>query len=225
MRFTHPEFLWLLPVAWAWLVWLFWKSDVQIGAARRWTAFGIRLVVAGLLVIAIAGLQWLKPQEGMNVFFLLDRSDSIPSPQQEAARKFVNQTAAAKKKEDKAGVLVFGTEAAIESSANEKIDVQKINAVVGAERTDLAAAIRLGSAAFPETGQKRLVVLSDGNENIGDAATAAAAARALGITIDVVPLGIERGNDVSVQKLGVPSKIKKGQTFDAKIFVQANEAQ
>jgi uncharacterized membrane protein len=225
MRFTHPQLLWLLPVAWAWIAWLFWKSDVQIGAARRWTALSVRFLVATLLVLAVAGLQWLKPQEGMNVFFLLDRSDSIPSPQQEAARKFVNESATGKKKEDKAGVLVFGTEAAIESSANEKIDVQKINAVVGSERTDLAAAIRLGSAAFPETGQKRLVLLSDGNENIGDAVGAATAARALGISIDVVPLGIERGNDVSAQKLGVPGRIKKNQTFDVKIFVQADTAQ
>src|SRR5205085_5791000 len=116
-------------------------------------------------------------------------------------------------------------DAALENSANEKIDLQKINAVVGAERTDIAAAIRLGTAAFPEIGQKRLVLLSDGNENIGDAETALLAARPLGVTVDVVPLGVERGNDVSVQKLGVPGRVKKGQTFEAKIFVQADKAQ
>ena len=64
----------------------------------------------------------------------------------------VNEAAARKKKEDKAGVLVFGADAALETAANEKIDLQKIAAVVGAERTDIAAAIRLGTAAFPEGG-------------------------------------------------------------------------
>ena len=137
----------------------------------------------------------------------------------------MTEAAAHKKKQDKAGVLVFGTDAALETSANEKIDVQKINAVVGAERTDIAAAIRLGTAAFPETGQKRLVLLSDGNENMGDAETALLAARPLGVTLDVIPLGVERGNDVSVQKLGVPAHVKKAQTFEAKIFVQADKAQ
>ncbi|HMC27943.1 MAG TPA: glutamine amidotransferase, partial [Verrucomicrobiae bacterium] len=47
----------------------------------------------------------------------------------------------------------------------------------------------------------------------------------LGVSIDVVPLGVERGNDVSVQKLGLPSRVKKGQTFEAKIFVQADRGQ
>ena len=92
-QFTHPEWLLLLPVAWAWILWLALKSDVQIGAWRRWMAAGLRFVVALLLVLAIAGVQWMKPLEGVNVFFLLDRSDSIPSPQQEAARKMVNKFA------------------------------------------------------------------------------------------------------------------------------------
>jgi uncharacterized membrane protein len=226
-QFTHPEWLLLLPLAWTWVIWLALKSDVQIGALRRWGALALRLLVTLLVVLAIAGIQWMKPQEGVNVFFLLDRSDSIPSPQQEAARKLVNRFAEEKKKEDKAGLLVFGSEAALETTASAKIDPKetKILAVVGTERTDIAGAIRLGTAAFPETGQKRLVLLSDGNENMGDAMTALLQARPLGVTVDVIPLGIERGNDVSVQKLGLPGRVKKGQTFEAKIFVQADKAQ
>ncbi|HZO52823.1 MAG TPA: glutamine amidotransferase [Bryobacteraceae bacterium] len=224
-QFTHPHFLWLLIPAIAWVVWLTLKSDVHVAKWRKWTAFAIRMIVLLAIILAVAGLQWLRPLEGMNVFFLIDRSDSIPSTQQEGVRNFINRVAKEKEKPDKAGVLVFGTEAAIESSANPIVDVQKINAVVGQERTDIASAIRLGSAAFPETGQKRLVLLSDGNENMGDAIAAMLAARNLGVSIDVVPLGVERGNDVSVQKLGVPNRVKEGQTFEAKIFVQADAPQ
>ena len=226
-QFTHPAWLWLLPAAWAWVLWLALKSDVQIGTWRRWAAAGIRFIVTLLLVLAIAGIQWMKPLEGVNAFFLLDRSDSIPSPQQEAARKLVNKFAAEKKKEDKSGLLVFGAEPAIETTASQNVDVKetKVLAVIPAERTDIAGALRLGSAAFPETGQKRLVLLSDGNENMGDAMQAVLAARRLGATLDVMPLGIARGNDVSVQKLGVPSRVKKGQTFETKIFIQADVAQ
>src|SRR6266496_6172201 len=183
------------------------------------------MVVVLALILAIAGLQWKHPQEGMNVFFLLDRSDSIPPEQQEAARLYVSKAAELKKPIDKAGVLVFGTDAAIDTSPNEKVGDQKIQAVVGSGRTDVASAIRLGTAAFPETGQKRLVLLSDGNENIGDAFAAVVAARPLGVTVDAVPLGVTRGGDVSVQKLSLPGNIKKGQTFEVKIFAQADQAQ
>ena len=225
LQFTHPVYLLALIPALAWVLWFAWKSDVQIGAWRRWTAVLIRLVVLVALVFAIAGLQWLLPVEGMNVFFVLDRSDSIPSPQQESAREYVNKTSKQMQKVDKAGVIVFGSEASIESAPNSAVDVQKIQAVVGTERTDVAAAIRLGTAAFPETGQKRLVLLTDGNENVGDAMSAVLAAKALDVTVDVLPLGVTRANDVSVQKVQIPPKLKKGQSFDVKIFVQAEQAQ
>ena len=224
-QFTNPTWLLLLFAAAPWTIWLTLRSDVQISAWRRWTAFAVRAVIVLTLVLAIAGLQWKRPQEGMNVFFVLDRSDSIPPEQQEAARLYVSKAAAEKKPVDKAGVLVFGTDAAIDTAPNEKVGDQKIQAVVGSERTDIASAIRLGTAAFPETGQKRLVLLSDGNENVGDAFAAVVAAKPLGVTLDVVPLGVARGGDVSVQKLSLPGNIKKGQTFDVKIFAQADQAQ
>jgi Ca-activated chloride channel family protein len=224
-QFTHP--LWLLAAlpALAWVFWLGLKTDVQIGPWRRWTALALRTVICVALIFAVAGWQWLLPVEGMNVFFILDRSDSIPSPQQDGAKSLVNRMAAQKKNVDKAGVIVFGTDASIDRLPNEKIDLQKIEAVVDTQRSDLASAIRLATAAFPETGQKRMVVMSDGNENIGDAMSAVAGARAQGATVDVVPLGVSRGNDVFVQKVQVPAKLKKGQPFEAKIFVQADRAQ
>src|SRR5206468_1462755 len=124
-QFTNPAWLSLLFVAAPWTVWLTLRSDAQISAWRRWSAFGLRLVIVLALVLAIAGLQWKRPQEGMNVFFVLDRSDSIPPEQQEAARLYVSKTAAAKKPMDKAGVIVFGTDAAIDTSPNPKGGDQK----------------------------------------------------------------------------------------------------
>ena len=148
-QFSNPTWLWALPPAVAWVGWFFWKSDVQIGAWRRWMALGLRLLVALALCLAAAGLQWRKPQEGMTVYYMLDRSQSIPSPQQDAARSFVNQSAKAKKANDTAGVLVFGAEAAIESRPNAQVDLRQIQAVVGVERTDIASAIRLGTPCRP----------------------------------------------------------------------------
>src|SRR6266478_6300661 len=225
LQFTHPIYLLLLVPALAWVLWFALKSDVQVGAWRKWMALIVRTIVVVAIVLAIAGLQWLLPVEGMNVFFVLDRSDSVPAEQQEGAKNYINATSKLKKNSDKVGVIVFGTDASIETTPNSAVDLQKIQAVVGTERSDLAAAIRLGTAAFPENGQKRIVLLTDGNENIGDAMGAVLAAKNLGVTVDVLPLGVARANDVSVQKVQLPSKLKKGQAFEVKIFVQADQAQ
>ena len=213
MQFTHPIYLLLALPALAWIFWLAFKTDVQIAAWRRWMALVLRTVVCIALGFAIAGVQWMLPVEGMNVFFVLDRSDSVPSGQQDAAKTLVNKMADLKKRDDKAGVIIFGTDASIDRMPNEKIDLEKVEAVVDTQRSDLASAIRLATAAFAETGQKRIVLMSDGNENIGDVMAAVAGAKSQGATVDVVPLGVTRGNDVFVQKVQVPTKLKKGQPF------------
>jgi uncharacterized membrane protein len=222
-QFTHPLWLLALLIALPWTIWLTLKSDASMNAWRRWVALGLRTVIVLALVLALAGLQWKKPQEGMNALFALDRSESLSSSLQETARAWVNYIADKKERDDKAGVLVFGSDAAIESSPQSKIDLQKVQAVVGVERTDLSAAIRLATAAFPESGQKRIVLLSDGNENVGDGMSALMAAP--GVSVDVVPIGVQRGNDVALRKMSAPTSAKKGQTFDVKIFAQADRAQ
>ncbi len=225
IQFSHPQWLLLLVPALAWTFWLAWRSDASLTRWRRWASTSLRVLVVLLLVAAVAGLQWRRLQEGMNVFFVLDRSDSIPSGLQEEARERANRMARGKKPDDRAGFLIFGGDAALETEAREAAEAEKIQAVVDAERTDISAAIRLGTAAFPEDGQKKLVVFSDGNENVGDAVAAVVAARSLGVTVDVLPIGEARGGDVAVNKLQIPANLKRGQTFDAKIFAVSDRAQ
>jgi hypothetical protein len=107
-----------------------------------------------MVVFALAGIQWRKPMEGMNVYFLLDRSESVPSLQQEAARKYVNRVSAEKEEDDEGGVIVFGADTGIEHEVNPIVDLHEIQSVVSTHGTDLAGAIRLATAAFPETGQR-----------------------------------------------------------------------
>ena len=87
-QFTNPLWLLALPPALAWVFWLAWKSDAAATSWRKWIAFAIRTLVLLAVVLALAGLQWRRPKEGMNVMFLLDRSDSIPPAQQESAREW-----------------------------------------------------------------------------------------------------------------------------------------
>lgn len=219
---TDPYWLLAAPLVAGWILWLSRTSYVDLGPFRRWSALVIRLLIGLVVVFALSGLQWLKPMEGVNVFFLIDRSDSIPHTQQESSLKYVSQIAKVKKDGDKAGLIVFGTEASIESTANPLFSPVKIHAVVPTERTDIGAAVRLAAAAFPEHGQKRIVILSDGNENRGDALGGILASKPLGVSVDVVPLGAARSGDVAVSRVNIPSRLKKGQAFEMKILASAD---
>jgi uncharacterized membrane protein len=223
LQLTHPVWLLVLPPMLAWVIWLSRTSYATAPGWRRWLGLGVRLWIVLALGLGLAGLRWQQVQEGMNVYFLLDRSDSIPASQQDFAREYAGRLSNAKRPEDNVGILVFGSEASIESSPLSVVRSDtKVYAVVGGDRTDIASAIRLGTAAFPESGQKRLVLISDGQENVGDAFSAAVAARSLGVSLEVLPLGAAREGDMAVQRVSMPANVKLGQPFELKIFVEAD---
>ena len=222
LHFTNPIYLPLL-LALPGIVWLSWKSLADLGTWRKWTSLAIRLVILLALIFGLAGIQILRPTDSLSVFYLLDRSESIPASYLDAMLKFVNETAASKRRNDKAGVLVFGSDTSIELPPSERIELAKLYSVVSGQRTDIAGALRLAMAAFPENTQKRIVLVSDGNENMGDALTEALTEKSNGVQIDVVPVTYSHRGEVLVQKMSTPGRVKKGETFEAKIYVQSEQ--
>lgn len=222
-QFTEPLWLLLLAPAVAWVLWLAWTSLVESRPARRRVSLGIRLAAVLAVVLATAGLQWLHRVDGMNVMFVLDVSQSVPAGQQTAAREQVRTFVREKPTVDRAGLVVFGGEAALEAQPSATLEVASSSAVVVPdERTDLAGALRLAMAAMPETGQRRLVVFSDGDENAGDALQTAASAKGLETVVDVVPLGGGRPQDVSVERLQLPSRVQENAPFEVKVVVESS---
>ena len=78
-QFTHPYWLLLALPALAWVFWLGWRTEAQLNPFRKWAALILRVIVTLAIVFAMAGLQWLRPVEGMNVFFVFD-DGSLSTP-------------------------------------------------------------------------------------------------------------------------------------------------
>ena len=88
------------------------------------------------------------------------------------------------------------------------------------EITSLESALELAKASFPEDTARRLVIVTDGNENLGDASRVARTLAEDGIGIDVVPVRLPKHNEISIDKVVVPSNLRQGQSFEAKVVLQ-----
>ena len=99
-----------------------------------------------------------------------------------------------------------------------------VQTVPPTEFTDLAAAIRLAMASLPDGTRKRVVVLSDGNENLGDALQEAPVARANDVAIDVVPLTSPARREVLLENLNLPGEAKIGEPVDVRILARSTVA-
>ncbi len=230
IAFDRPWFLLLvliLPVMWV----LSFNSLAGLGKGRRMFALLLRSVVVFLLVMALAQAKWQKSTDRLTVIYLLDQSESIPVEKRDFMLDYVYEEVETHRrvdKKDKAGVIVFGGNAKIESAPFDGslplIGKIEANVDLQTSATSLESALKLAKASFPEDTARRVVVISDGNENMGDALSIAQSMAEDGIGIDVVPVELLAESEVSVDKVVLPSDIRKGQEFETKV-VLTNDTQ
>src|SRR5204862_3078215 len=103
------------------------------------------------------------------------------------------------------------------------LNFTKVESSLDSNATDIGAAIKLALASFPEGSGKRIVLLSDGNENLGNAEEQARIAKLNGVQIDVVPLaaGARNENEVLVQGVEAPAFTEQGSRVPIKVFVRS----
>ncbi|HRI43331.1 MAG TPA: VWA domain-containing protein [Fimbriimonadaceae bacterium] len=222
IRFTDPLYLLLLaPVLFG--LWWSYRHVHGMARGRKRFAFFVRGVLAVLLIGALAGPEALRPNVGVCTIFLVDRSDSVGDEDRQRANEFVDQALRQIAPEDRGGVVVFGKDAAIDAAPGGRRELGPLLSKIDPSASDLAGAIRLASAAFPEGKARRIVVLSDGNETAGDAEEAAEVARVDRVPIDVVPLGVQEATlEVAVLDLEAPTEIRAGEPFDIRVIVDAS---
>jgi Mg-chelatase subunit ChlD/uncharacterized membrane protein len=208
----------VLPVLW----WHSLSALAPLGPLRRLVVLALRSLVVVLLVLALAEIQMVRSSDRLTVIFLLDQSLSIPPQQRRAMIDYVNaEIQAHRRGRDRVGAIVFGREAAIEVPPfddNVRMTPQ-IESPLDPQYTNLAAAMKLAQASFPEDAAKRIVVLSDGNENLGRAAEQVPALAAAGVGIDVVPIRYRSRAEVAVERLAIPPDVRRGEPFDLKVVV------
>ena len=222
MRFTNPLFLLLLIPLLAGLYWSYFQVQ-GMAKRRKVRAFILRGLISSSLIVALAGPEMYRGNKGTCTVFLVDRSDSIRDKDRAKQEAFIEESLSKMPDTDQAAIVVFGGTAAIESSPGGRRSVRRIESRVAGSITDIAGAVRLASATFPEGKAKRIVLLSDGNETQGDLRGAAQVAALDNISIDVVSLGkIEGTSEVLVSSLEVPDSGREGQPFELKVNIDAH---
>jgi uncharacterized membrane protein/Mg-chelatase subunit ChlD len=221
--FNSPWYLLLLlllPFMW----WFSFHSLSGLGRWRRLFALSLRTLVVMIIVAALAEMQYRQTSDRITVIYLLDQSLSIPEARRGAMIRYVNTSIREQReaeKNDKAGVIVFGQNAEVEVPPVD-FNIQlsrKVESLLDRDYTNLSGAMQRAMAMFPHDSAKRIVLVTDGNQNIGDALEEARAIADAGVSIDVMPVPIDRRSDVAVETFALPPDIRQKQPFEARVVV------
>ena len=168
---------------------------------RRRVALVVRTVLLTALVLALAGFRLVLPVDRLATVFVVDLSDSVGNAGREDALAFLRETLAEMPEGDVAGIVAFGKEALVERLPSEVAEIDRLASTPVTSATDIGAALRLATALFPDDAQKRIVLLSDGNDTTGGGQAEAALAATRDIRIETRTIGLGPGDEVLVERV------------------------
>ncbi len=221
--FTQPQWLIALPVL---LAALWFGARGSYAGLRGWRLAGawvVRVAIVLLVVLALAGTQIVRPAEKLTVVFALDDSYSVAPDEREQALEIVRETLREREPGRRAAMVVFGGEAMVESENLMRPDEVAVTSEIDGGHTDIEAGLRLALGLIPPETAGRVVLISDGNENLGDAAEQVLAAEAGRVSVDVLPLRTRSRHDAMVTGLRVPGEARREEPFHVHADVHATE--
>ncbi|NLX21916.1 MAG: VWA domain-containing protein [Phycisphaerae bacterium] len=221
LTFSDPEWLWALVALPILVVGTLW-SRTSLGM-RRWTVLtAIRCAVLAALIVTLAGPQRVLRTDGVTVIFALDRSRSIPDDLRGQAQAYVQRVAAKARPADRVGIVSFDGRADVDHAPRGLLaDTPSFSMAAEPDRTDLAGAVRLALALFPGDTARRLVVLTDGNENQGDVLREIEIASASGVAVDVVPLEYRADDEILLDRLSAPRHASPDSRIELRIVARS----
>jgi len=179
------------------------------------------LALRGALVVMLL-VTLLRPTlprwvDRLNVVFLLDHSDSVSLVARERAYRFVSEAVRHLKSGDRHEVIVFGEEAVVDQPLSNRTAVDRPKVAVSGRGTNIFQAIQLALATVTPGHANRIVMLTDGRQNAGNALAGAQAAKDAGADIFYVPAPVTFTQEVVAESMLLPQEVKYGEPFQAKV--------
>ncbi|MHA7963130.1 VWA domain-containing protein [Paenibacillus sp. CAU 1782] len=225
IQVNAPWFLFLL-LPWGVYIWWMAAAAPRLTGIRKIAAISTRSLILLLIIALIAGLQPYRKLQHVNVAFVADRSASVN--QENAIGAWIGEAWRNKEADDIGGIISVGANPIIDKamSADDLPSETGYTFHTGLNGgySDLAKGLQLAGALLRDNGGGRIVLLSDGEENAGDARRSARLLSDAGIPVDVVHLSSRQTRDVSVEELQVPQNLGQGETFALEVELQSTFA-
>jgi Ca-activated chloride channel homolog len=217
----------LLVIPYLW--WVQRRTLTDLSPKHLRLAGTVRSAIVALIVLALMQPVIYRSGSWISVVYLLDVSQSVSPPAIQSAIQWVQQTNDAGHP-DHARFIPFGANAAIFDKVEQIKQVQVASS--GAQGsldqsgTNIENAIDSAIRSFAPHHLKRLVLLSDGNENSGRMVNTLSRLKSEGIHVYTVPSQARTNHDVWVENILAPSEVTAEELFplEAHIYSQAETA-
>jgi Ca-activated chloride channel family protein len=215
MTFDTPILLLLALAPLIWAAWEWRQSSRRHALLLKTEAF---LCIA----IALAGPHLTVYQSKVAVAVLADTSASV-SPEDLARASAVATQVERSRGRHWTRIMPFARTTRPTGAAERDKNGLHLQHTAGAagRGTDLEYAIRDGAASLPAGMVPRLLLVSDGNENLGSVARSIWQAQQLGVPIDTIPLAGRPKPGLRLESVTIPGQVFSGERFPIDVAVES----
>jgi Ca-activated chloride channel homolog len=192
------------------------------GTGDRW-ALALRSALIVILCLALLRPTLPRWVDRMNVVFLMDLSDSVSLAARERAYRFIADAGKSMKSGDRNSVIGFGEQAVVDQPLASRAGIERPKAQVDGSGTNIFQALQLALAMLPPGQANRIVMLTDGRQNAGNALAGAQAVKDAGADIYYVPAPLTFSQEVVAEAMVLPHEVKFGEPFQAKVVVWSHK--
>lgn len=220
MRFEFSR-VWILTLIPVGLILIFIMArDLKINRFRKRIMLFLRGTIITFLILALSGVGIVWKARNTTTIFLADLSDSLKS-EKNKVDSFIRESIKYKNSEDSIGVIAFGKNALVDSFVSENISFSDIETEPKGINTNFENALSSVLSIIPENTKKRIVLISDGEENEGNVQNIAPLLIEQGIDFKVKKLEKNLGEEVSVEGIDVPQNLRIGQEFNVVVNINS----
>lgn len=211
-------FLFMIPLL---AICLYFAKSLRIrDKKRKFAITGMRLLIFLLLVLAAAGVSVTMRHAMTATIYLVDVSDSTSGNTNEMA-SFVKEALAEMPAEEMAGVVAFGYNSHVEAFVAKGQSFSEFQTAPVSTATDIEQAVASAMALYPDGCGKRLVLVTDGQQNAGDIQAMVSTLTSNQVVVEVKKVDNASGEEVCVSNVTVPDKIQTGDTFAVQVEVES----
>ena len=181
-----------------------------------------RLLALSALVFAMVNPRMFRATNALDLVLGVDFSRSVGQEGKEMARQILERSRSIKGTETRTGLLFFGRQPAWEFFPRGDFAVADFFPAVGREETNIQAALQAALAQIGEGRQGRILLVSDGNENRGEAAQVVSLLRSQGVPVWVLPVSLSQGkNEIYLSDLVVPHQADSAESFEVRGAIES----
>ncbi|WP_047985249.1 VWA domain-containing protein [Ornithinibacillus californiensis] len=209
-QIDEPLFLLLLIPVIA-VSFLFWTSvSLQSMLEKRIILF-LRLLIFSFIILALCGPFIKLPVQGVTTVFVVDHSESVRNQQQEMYGTIEKAIEGMNEKDSYAIVTVAEEAVVSQTISTREKGIISTNIVEKNAFTNLEDGLQVASSLLSSNSNGRIVLMTDGNENMGDVKRQVNLLNSQQIEVDVFPFQTSIERDVVLENFDVPNNLFHGE--------------